>query len=116
MKHLVLLLVLFGLAVTNSYSQNLSHVVSNKVATDLVVHTVTISNHTPGSGVKDELLPISNSLEIESVITGFTGTVGISRATYDKATNTFTVLSVASIDITTVIADLNNTLNGPGNE
>ncbi|MFT7613967.1 MAG: hypothetical protein ACI9J3_002947 [Parvicellaceae bacterium] len=116
MKYLVLLIVLCGLTLTDFYSQNLSHVVSNKVAADLVVHTVSMSNQIPGTGVQDALLPLVNSSEIETVITGFTGTAGISRATYDKATNTFTILSVVALDINVVLTDLNNTLNGPGNE
>ena len=116
MKHLVLLIVLIGLVITDCYTQNLSVVASNKVAHNLVVHTVKISNSGLNVHADTSPAPTENTAEIDQLLQTFSNFEGVSRATFDKATSTLTILSNLEFEIATALIGLKGASNTESND
>ena len=87
-----------------SYSQKLALVSSNTVAEDLVVHTFKLSNISEKeSDSYSDVNPAKISAEIDKMLAQMKEEIGVTRATFDAATQTVTVLSDKAFNANTIL-------------
>lgn len=119
MKHLVLLVIFMGMLTAHGYSQQLTTVSSNTLAPDLVAHTLKFSesSSTNSSGLHDDVNPGSMvPTELNPVLFLIRQKADVTRATFDQATQTITILSNPNLVITDLVAESNELLNAAGHE
>ena len=80
----------------------------NKLSSTLTAHTVKLVDGNTPDIEDDSGNPTVNSTSIEGMIDTFLSVSGVSRCTFDNATQTFTILSTPETSLTVVIASINN--------
>lgn len=114
MKTLVLLMGM--LMSTASFSQicesiediQLEVVSSNTLSNKIAVHTYKLVNGSTSSTVEDTQPNKSQSPTIKYVINCFTAIEGVERCTFDKATQTFTIVANPTTDLSSVAQKFQN--------
>jgi len=87
-----------------SYAQKLALVASNTVAENLVVHTYKLSNiHEKDPDTYTDVNPSKISAEIDKMLAQMKEEVGVTRATFDAATQTITILSDKEFNASTIL-------------
>jgi hypothetical protein len=77
----------------------------NQVAENILVYTF---KHIGTSQSTPDIIEIQSlDAEISLILKAFQNTEGIIECSYDKATGTFTVVTVVNTDLTQVVVDIN---------
>jgi len=92
MKKYILTFVLLTLIVIAGNSQSLKKIAENKVSNTTTVITYQLVEGAP-SNVQDSQTPSSISINQQKVIDYFLALEGVNDATFDKATQTYTVVT-----------------------
>ena len=112
----ILSLIILALLPAIGYSQSneleneqvVTKVSANKVSSTITVHTYSFNNEglssAEGLDMDGEL---EYSEEVQSIVDQFLSVSGISRCTFDKATNTFTILSTPETQLSEIVDIIN---------
>jgi len=112
LKHTLLLFVLCLNSIVFSQKpeetvDKIIQTAKNQVAENILVYTfkyIGTSQSTPDS----DIIEIQSlDAEISLILKAFQNTEGIIECSYDKATGTFTVVTVVNTDLTQVVVDIN---------
>ena len=96
---------------TVKFTQEISLVASNNVSDDRIMHTLKLTtNNLDNAYNDDELSPIPLNKKIQDFIAFVENKNGVIRITYDRATNSFSILSNLKFNIQQLI-NTNNPLN-----
>jgi len=106
MKRFLAISLFIGLLSNLSYSQKLSWVSSNTVAEKLIVHTFKLSGFPEQNAVTHvDVSPTKNSLETDELLTKVQRERGVTRASFDAATQTITILSDERFNANTLLTE-----------
>ena len=112
----ILSLIILALLPAIGYSQSneleneqvVTKVSANKVSSTITVHTYSFNNEGLSSAEDLDMDgELEYSEEVQSIVDQFLSVSGISRCTFDKATNTFTILSTPETQLSEIVDIIN---------
>jgi len=107
LKRCLLTLIVVAIAQLG-FGQTITQTAKNDVSSTLSVYTFKYEIGQESKSHDNHPASPSFDLQITDIRTKFLGTQGVTRCTFDKATNTFTVLAQITAVLTTTV----NTING----
>lgn len=83
-------------------------VAKNDVSASISVHTYRLTTSSSSEEISDVDGQLDYSNSVQLIIDTFLSVAGISRCTFDKATQTFTLIANPSLDLSQVVQTINN--------
>jgi len=109
MKHLISFSFCFLFFTNISFGQELSWVASNKLGKELVAHTLRVKTNVSDNPQIKDTQPVKHTDQIDKVLHQLRNQEGVTRATYDAATETITLLSDQFFDAKLYVRTIRNT-------
>ena len=87
----------------------MSWVASNKLGKELVAHTLLVTSNGIGNSQIKDTQPVKYNAEIDKILHQLRNQEGVTRATYDAATETITLLSDQFFDAKLYVTTIRKT-------